>query len=59
MQFPRDAKARVKPGTEIGLPMKDMKGRTALVTGTAGGIGRELALAGEGAVLLLVDIDTS
>lgn len=38
--------------------MRDLKGKTVLVTGAAGGLGRELALCGarEGALPLLVDI---
>ena len=41
--------------------MKELRGRTVLVTGAASGIGREaaLAFAREGSVLLLVDIDNS
>lgn len=39
--------------------MKELRGKTALVTGAASGIGREtaLAFAREGSILLLVDID--
>ncbi len=39
--------------------MRDLRGKTVLVTGAASGLGRELALCAgkEGAVLLLADID--
>ena len=39
--------------------MKELRGKTVLVTGAASGIGREtaLAFAREGSILLLVDID--
>jgi NAD(P)-dependent dehydrogenase (short-subunit alcohol dehydrogenase family) len=41
--------------------MRDLKGNTALVTGAASGLGRELALAlgREGAIVLLVDINAA